>query len=650
MKRREPEQLNTPASEEYRLEDILREFGAEAPPQGVSDDTALLPSLDDVKLAAPKKKQPPSAVSGDTQRLPSLAELQKAGARLSPHDPEPPSAHRTAPDSGTPQIIPIRVQPKGGVPQSAPSPTPRALLAQKLHGLWWLRARVVLVGLLALVGLLLPPYSAHIAPLSPAVLSALGAGLLLLALLLSPEVFARAASDLLHLRMGLYASSIAVAVSAFVSAAHGEAEYCAAAALLYFFLMLSLARERGALVNTLRTVASFDAPMGIFDTPQLLSGADSLRRSTGDTADFLRRLMQTDTPQKLLCVYAWLLLPLTGGLAYLLSRITDTEFASAWLLTLLGGIPFCGMLSFVRPFSVLSKRLSAFGGALCGWHSARVFGGRHTIILRDGDLFPPGTISTNGMKLYGAHKPARVIAYTLAALSTAESPLCGIFETLLQAQYGRHFRTSAHRFYDSGGIGAEIAGDIVLVGSLSFMREMGVHMPGGTRVRQAVYTSVNGELAGIFALRYQSNASTRAGLHDLLANRRISVVLATRDFLVTPELLAAKYELDTQTLRFPGFEERLRLSADTPGEAASQGALIAKNTFGAFASTVAAGRALRTASLLSVWMSLLSGVLGVALCTLMIVWSSPVTPLHVAAFQLLWALAVSFVSWIVLKF
>lgn len=653
MKRREPEQLNSAASEEYRLEDILREFGASG--QGVSDDTAVLPKLDGVKIAAPKKKPSAVPVSGDTQRLPSLAELQKAGARLSPPAAKPAEAERRPVEPPQEADAPPRVPPKTHIRPLAPPPTPRALLADKLHGLWWLRLRVGITGVLALAGLLLLGYREHVPPasavLSPAMLSTISLGLLALTLLLSPEVFVRAARDLFRLRMGLFVPSVAAAVLSVVQSVLDRegASYCAPVSLLFFFLMLSVAYERSALVHTLRTVASFDAPMGIFDTPQLLSGADSLRRDVGDTVDFLRRLTQTDTPQTLLRIYAWLLFPLTGGLAYLLSRITDIDFPLAWLLHLLGGIPFCGMLSYVRPFSALSKRLSAFGGALCGWHSARVFGGKHTIILRDGDLFPPGTISTNGMKLYGANKPARVIAYTLAALDTAKIPLCGIFETLLQAQYGRHFRATAYRFYN-GGIGIEVAGDVVLVGSLGFMREMGVHMPDGTRVRQAIYTSVNGELAGIFALRYQPNASTRAGLHDLLANRRISVVLATRDFLVTPELLAAKYDLDTQTLRFPAFAERLRLSAGAPGEAASQGALIAKDTFGAFASTVAAGRTLRTASLLSVWMSLLSGVLGVALCTLMIAWNALASPLHVAAFQLLWTLAISFVSWIVLKF
>ena len=204
----------------------------------------------------------------------------------------------------------------------------------------------------------------------------------------------------------------------------------------------------------------------------------------------------------------------------------------------------------------------------------------------------------------------------------------------------------------NNGIGAEVAGEVILVGSLGFVRSMGVHMPAGTRVRQAVYVSVDGELAGIFAVKYKPSPSTRKGLRDVLANRSFSVVLATRDFLITPELIGAKYELDTQSVIFPPLSERLRLSAIDPEKNGGQGGLIAKDTFGAFASTVAAGRTLKSVSGLSLALSLAAGVLGWILCTLLLVWNSAQTasPLHLAAFQLVWACLNWLFSFVLLRF
>lgn len=179
------------------------------------------------------------------------------------------------------------------------------------------------------------------------------------------------------------------------------------------------------------------------------------------------------------------------------------------------------------------------------------------------------------------------------------------------------------------------------------MRSMGVHMSDGARVRQAVYVSVNGELAGIFAVKYKPSASTRAGWRALLANPGNSVILATRDFLITPELLAARYELAVGRHRLPpSTPERLRLSEAVGGEADAQGALIAKETFGAFASAVAAAQTLRSTTRFSTVLSLLSGILGLCLCALLLYWGSAaaVSPFHIAAFQLIWALVAGFLS------
>ena len=75
-------------------------------------------------------------------------------------------------------------------------------------------------------------------------------------------------------------------------------------------------------------------------------------------------------------------------------------------------------------------------------------------------------------------------------------------------------------------------------------------------------------------------------------------------------------------------------------------ALIAKETFGAFASAVAAAQTLRSTTRFSTVLSLLSGILGLCLCALLLYWGSAaaVSPFHIAAFQLIWALVAGFLS------
>ncbi len=630
---RETEQLHIASAtqEDYRLEDIMREFSADAPNKP--------------KAETPAEEKPP--VTGDTIRFQPVKAM--------PNETDGPIkvVHSTkevkvSPMHGT-KVAPIKIcEPVEEEPVSV-GPDLKKLRQHLATG----HIRRLLLGLDLLVAVFLMLYNAAEWAFLPfAIPHWMSAGLLFGAMTLGYQTLWQGIKDIVHLRGSLYTLGLLSAVICLSCDILYEQECCAPLVIIQlFFLQCGLHNDTVATYYTERTVQSFTASMGVCNCPQLLENADSLRRDVGDLEDFRKNLKKTSLPQDVLCLYSMILLPLLPLLSWLLARYSGLPFLRVWLLLLLGAIPCGGVLAFSRPFAALSKRLSGYGGALCGWHGAQIFGGKHTIILRDGDLFPRSHIASNGMKIYGSYPATQIISYALAALETADSPLVELFEKLLREQYGRRSHVTEHRCYDHGGIGVEIKGDIVLVGTLSFMRSMGVHMASGARVRQAVYVSVNGELAGVFAIKYKPSASTRAGLHDILANCNFSVVLATRDFLITPELIASKYTLPTDTIIFPDYTERLRLSETNAEEAMAQGALIARDTFGAFAVTAAAGRTLKNASLTALGLALAAGILGLVVCILLIAWNAVAvaSPLHIASFQLLWVIVGYFASYILLK-
>lgn len=101
----------------------------------------------------------------------------------------------------------------------------------------------------------------------------------------------------------------------------------------------------------------------------------------------------------------------------------------------------------------------------------------------------------------------------------------------------RRYSVSKLRRYEVGGVGAEIGSDSVLVGSLRFMQSMGVDMPAGTRVSQAVYVAINGSLAGVFAVHYGVSRSVLEGLSALTVSRGVSPVVTAGDFIITESFL-----------------------------------------------------------------------------------------------------------------
>lgn len=658
MERREPEQLNNKdTSEEFALEDILREFSdqpkdtekpEEAPKEPVSRDTMVFKPIH--SAPAPSEDDAPVKVFPGKKPVPVV----RNAVKIDDEPEETPPLSEEPPEPEEPAKPPI-----GLVPDPPGEPlSPQKALAAAQRGTTWQFWRMVLLLLAAFCEALLLPelWPQQMLPALKPYVPYLHFGLLGLSLLLSCDVLWQGLLDLIHLSISPFTLSLPISILAVLQMVQTypdcEDSYSGVVILLLFFLLRTLRAQKRGQVHALRTVCGFSSPMGIFDARQLLKDTDSLRRETADMDLFLRDLPAADSPKRILSFYCTLLLPVSAAAAKLLAQRTVADFIPIWLILLLAATPFAGALCYPRIFCALSRQLAKVGGALSGWKSAKLFGGRHTIILHDEDLFPRSSITGSGMKILGSFSAPRVIAYAREALEIAGSPLTELFASLQQAQHAPRYPLTEHRIYDGGGIGAEIMGDVVLVGSLSFMHSMGVRMSTGARVRQAVYVSVNGELAGIFAVKYKANASTRSGLRDVLANRNFSVVIATRDFIITPELIAAKYELPTDNMRFPPYSERLRLSESNSDKKEEQGGLIAKDTFGAFASTVAAGRKLRITSYFALFICLLAGAAGFLLCTFLLLLGAPsvVSALHLATFQLLWAAAVGFITLLSLHF
>lgn len=139
--------------------------------------------------------------------------------------------------------------------------------------------------------------------------------------------------------------------------------------------------------------------------------------------------------------------------------------------------------------------------------------------------------------------------------------------------------------------GPRIGGDVVLLGSLRFMQLMGVYMHEGTKVRNAVYLSVGGEMCGVFALNYAPSGKVRKSLRQIVDANGLTPVFATRDFLITPVLVEERYKVPNGSLRFPTADERSRLCQLPEGAAsAEQGAVLTKEGVGAYADAVVGAR------------------------------------------------------------
>ncbi len=263
------------------------------------------------------------------------------------------------------------------------------------------------------------------------------------------------------------------------------------------------------------------------------------------------------------------------------------EFFRVWSAmlsaTLSLGLPLCGALSVY----CLNRRLSRSGCAVAGYAGARALNDSRRMVLTDSDVFPPGTISLNGLKIYG-EEIGKVVSYAATAIRASGSQLLPLFEQLLAAEGGSYRAYEDLHFYEEGGVGITIRGESVTVGSEYFMRKRKVRLPQELKVKTGVYLAVDGQLIAIFAIKYQASRNVEWALRALRRNR-IAAVLATRSGNITPGLLKKRFGVDVKPI-YPDVSTRLALS-DASREMASQSnAILYREGLMPFAETVIGSR------------------------------------------------------------
>ena len=450
-----------------------------------------------------------------------------------------------------------------------------------------------------------------------AVFSAAMLGLLLLQAVCSYDVCLSGVIALLRFRFDQYSmlflALCAVVADAFFAVAEGRTPFCTVASILLLLALWGRDLLYDARRRSLRAISNMDEPVAAIREEKAWHGYDCIFRAPGDAEQFAVQLEMPDAGSRIMRVWVPVMTAVTLALSVLTSLRTGEHFLWAWSAMLLASFPAGILIAYAKPFSALARRLYRAGAAIAGWQGARILSGEAGLIVEDADLFPPQNVTQGGMKLYGSRPAPMVIGYANAVVQTAGSGLVPLFEQMMHDQNGRRYTVDTFRRYEGGGLGATIRGDVVLMGSIAFMKLMRVRVPEGTRLKQAVYLSVNGELTAVFALNYAPAESVRAGLSAVLRAGSLVPVLATRDFMITPQFLKLRYKIPPEHIEFPIVEERARLSSQEIPRTGPQGALMARSSFASFAGSVVSARTLRGAAIIAMIVALAGSVLGTAL-------------------------------------
>jgi hypothetical protein len=298
-------------------------------------------------------------------------------------------------------------------------------------------------------------------------------------------------------------------------------------------------------------------------------------------------------------------------------------------------------LSYRVPFGRLSSRLASHGAAVAGQYGAGDLAASKSLVVTDTDLFPQGTVSIAGLKLYGEER-VRAVSYAATLAVQGGGCLGKAFSDLCRSEQVGYQSLEHFHVHDDAGLSGMIDGETVLFGTPVFMRHKAVRLPNTLPSKTCVCLAVDGTLTAIFAVKYAASPTVTAALKAVGRNG-MQLTLATRDGNITPKLLKARFGLDAPA-KLPDISQRLALS-DPERESGGPDGLLYREGLYPFVELASGSRRLcqlsRLGNLLSVLGSLAGALLGFyltftgsyavltpsALLTYLALWTLPLLPL-----------------------
>lgn len=514
----------------------------------------------------------------------------------------------------------------------APDIPAKELFRTYSKGLKSLRTRSVLVLICALMQLYLVAagnfprlpglpdmelsFLPQIGVLSSGYISAL---LLVVSMLLGADVLAKGIAQIFRLRVGM---DTLTALSCFAAVADavtmpmlglrdGQLPYCGLASLALFCAMRGVFRKKCGQRLSCRTAAAAKEPYLVTLDEGKWSGRDTFTKWQGEPDGFGSQIQGRDGAERIFNTMSPLLLTAAVLFALISSLGQRAPERLLWCLSanLSAAASLSGMLAFGVPFHKLSRHLAKSGAAIAGWAGVENCSRNNRVVLTDLDLFPPGTVSLNGIKVFGEFPVERVIGYTATVIRDCGSGLGRIFHDLLRTQGAVYRETKDLQCHEGGGVSAVVRSQQVLVGSAPFMALMEISLPKGLSVKNAVFCAIDGELAGIFALHYTLHPTVPPAL-DALLKSGIHPVLATRDFNVIPSMLRQRFKLQSDKMEFPPVNRRRELSGEDSPHSERLTAVLCREGLAPFADAVVGAQRLRAAVKRNAVLACIGSVIG----------------------------------------
>ena len=422
--------------------------------------------------------------------------------------------------------------------------------------------------------------------------------------------------------------------------------FFAPCALVLTFHLLGQYCDRSAKFQACRTAASVAQPYVVTQDANVLGGQPAFRKWLGLPRGFGSQIRTTSQAE----AQFRRLTPVLLAACFALSLVTTVAHHQPWLVLWSLSALFCAAatlgatLSLALPLRLLGGKLAKLGVALAGWPGLLAAKGCKAALLLDQDVYPPGTIALTGSRVFGSLSMERTVSYTASVIRASGSGLRYLFDKLLRAEGSSYLPIDKIVMQDTGLIG-QCQDQQILVGNSDFMSRQGIALPPGIKAKDAVFCAVDRELVGMFVLRYTLHPSILPSLQTMIAHR-ISPVMATRDFNLTPHRLRLWGRLSVEQITFPDLQRRVVLSGPRQIHGTTLVAVLCREGVAPFSQALVASQRIRRAAAFSQWFVHIGACVGVVITAALSSAGAltAMSPWNLSLFLLLWFVPVLMLS------
>lgn len=423
----------------------------------------------------------------------------------------------------------------------------------------------------------------------------------------------------------------------------GGSGFCALACLSCFFGLRQKRNRMITIRRSLKTAMMGAMPAGVKVCSDYVGNRVAVKSHEGAEPDF-KAMTRPDRTEEASRWFAPLLLLLVALAAVVTAYQKETWMLLPWYFAALSAVSVSGgmILASAPAARKIGKQLFASGCVLVNGQCAQKMSKTGFAILCDSDIYPMGTMKITGMKVVEPFDMPTIVSYTAGVMLFMGGGIGKAFSDFTREQYLFPAKVQQQKFYESGGIVAEVEGHTVLVGTKLFLNRFGIAVTEGSKVRKGVFVAVDNRFAGLFSVHAEAQSQVYHAF-TLLQQAKVRPVLDVLNFLTDQDTIEQAFELKHDSTDYPDLNERIYgsegdFAADEPPMA-----LLARDGMLPFAEALVGARRLSTITSFNLVLGLVSAFLGVAAMYLLLFRdAAAATPLN----ALLYTMLCSFPAWV----